>query len=452
MFYKIKGISPKTGKGKVSVIYRQPGFEALKSTGVTVAPADFDQKTGKVKSRVPEHLELNWKIQRVEAYLGFAIRDVLEAGGQLTKELLDERYNFYVENSGALHKSVEEMVARYPGEVIERRAKLDEEAEKLEAKERELGEDVTYWAALGAKIPGATTVTLTAKIADFIKANPEHRRKNTVEGYKDLYDRLMGFRPATKLEEVNLKYLQDFQSFLVGQGKRNKTVRAYLERFKKLYTYLADEAELPTGFLKKLVMVEELQNDDVIFLTDEEVAAIEAVQGLTERQTYVRAQFLFGCETALRHSDLYITPANIRETELYIPSRKGKKSVKPPLTNKAKAILNSEHYPFRKLPASQYNAAIQAVCRKIPAFHQVVAQTHFVGNEPVTVEKEKWELVTSHVARKTAINKWLALGVRESVVALWAGHKNTRMLQKHYQNNEAASAQERQKLPEYIGK
>jgi integrase len=76
----------------------------------------------------------------------------------------------------------------------------------------------------------------------------------------------------------------------------------------------------------------------------------------------------------------------------------------------------------------------------------VIKQTHFIGNHPLTVTKEKWELMSSHFGRKTAINNWLNKGLRESVVALWAGHQNTKMIEKHYQNKDAASLKEAEKL------
>jgi integrase len=72
--------------------------------------------------------------------------------------------------------------------------------------------------------------------------------------------------------------------------------------------------------------------------------------------------------------------------------------------------------------------------------------THFVGNNPIIEEKMKWEAMSSHVGRKTAINNWLNKGIRESVVAKWVGHKNTKMIEKHYQNYEAASETEALKL------
>ena len=55
---RIKGFSKKSGKGTVSINYRQAESEILRSTGVTVAPSNFDMKKGKVKSRVEEHPEL----------------------------------------------------------------------------------------------------------------------------------------------------------------------------------------------------------------------------------------------------------------------------------------------------------------------------------------------------------------------------------------------------------
>jgi integrase len=408
MFYKIKGVSKKSGKGSVSVIYRQQDFEILRSTGVVVAPSDFDTKTGKVKSRVEEHPEHNAKIQEVAVALEKAVRDVKAALGVVTKEAVEAALN---------QQPIKQPVA------------LPELLSVVPAPAK-------------AKQP-----TLCQCFSEYISLNPEHRGEKTILGYLDTAKRLQEYSKNTLLPDVNLRFIQGFQSWLVNtKGMRNGSVRTHLDRFKTIYTRLADEENLPYTFLKKFKQIEERQDDNVIFLTDEEIAELEALELPLLSQRQLRAQFLFSCEVGLRHSDLYINHSNIKGDFLNVVMRKGKRTVKPPLSTKAKAIINSQYFPFKPRDIRPYNIALRLLFKKLPSFHKVEMFTHFVGNNPVTEMCPKWQAMSSHVGRKTAINKWLSLGVRESVVAKWAGHKNTKMIEKHYQNYEAAYEQEAKKI------
>jgi len=191
--------------------------------------------------------------------------------------------------------------------------------------------------------------------------------------------------------------------------------------------------------------VPELSNDDVIHLKPEDVAAIAALD-LTKAQRQVQQQFLFACETGLRHQSLYITSANITGDTLTVTTGKKNLTVKPPITKAARAILEGPDFPFRKYHVNHYNKVLRAICKKIPGFHVLVTLTHYKGNVAFVETKPKWEHMSSHVARKTATNNWREAKVSEIAIALWAGHKNTKTTAKHYQNKDALSAQEAQKL------
>jgi integrase len=210
--------------------------------------------------------------------------------------------------------------------------------------------------------------------------------------------------------------------------------------------HFAEDEGLATGFLRKFKLVQELANDNVIFLSADEIEAIAAldIKAATLRQ--IQQQFLFACETGLRHSDLYITAANIVGEKLKVTTRKKQKTVTIPLTERAKAILAGPTFPFKQFGINHYNKAVHQICKKVAALHVPVTVTHYSGAKTFTETRMKWELISSHVARKSAINNWLARGVRETVVADWAGHSDLKMLQKHYQNREAASRQEALKL------
>jgi integrase len=406
MFYKIKGISPKTGKGTVSCIIRTSGFELLKSTGVVVAPADFDTASGKVKKRVVEHVELNAQIVAVSSLLEEALRNC--------------KATFQVVTKAALEAEIAGLQAAGVGSVVRReKPQFNKEKKNL----------------------------LADKIAEYLERDVNHYRKATQRGYVDLVALLAAFNPVLTLEELDVPAMQRFQKHLIEKGMRNSSIRTTMARLLTIVRFYHDERGINTSFLSKLKLVPELANDEVIYLTREEVKLLTELPLNCKAQKQIRLQFLLACETGLRHEDLVsLTHSNITGDTLTVVTRKKNTTVKPPITAAARDILAELELPAKKYHINYYNKVLRKIFIKIPAFHQEVTLTHYVGNEPTQETKPKYLLISSHVARKTAIDNWLALGVRESVVAQWAGHKNIKMIAKHYSNKEAAATTEMQKL------
>ena len=439
MFYKVRGVSPKSGKGTVYCVYRQNGKECLRTTGVTVAPADFDTATGKVKARVPQHPELNAKIQAVAITIESIVRDLkadgLDASSVAVAAALAD-IDTMAEADAFMLPLLERADAQSLDELRKELAWLESETTRVKmAKGR-------FERLLGLSAP---VQRFTDKIADYLKADPYFYKDATKRGYEDLRVIIGVFRPQLRLEEIDLDTFREFQKHLIDKGLRNGSIRVYLDRLKTVYRYLADEAGISTEFLRKFRQVPELSNDDVIHLKPEDVAAIAALD-LTKAQRQVQQQFLFACETGLRHQSLYITSANITGDTLTVTTGKKNLTVKPPITKAARAILEGPDFPFRKYHVNHYNKVLRAICKKIPGFHVLVTLTHYKGNVAFVETKPKWEHMSSHVARKTATNNWREAKVSEIAIALWAGHKNTKTTAKHYQNKDALSAQEAQKL------
>lgn len=439
MFYKIKGRSSLTGKGTVSVVYRQTGFETVKATGVAVLAADFDLKTGRVKGRVKEHPEMNARIQEVTTNLELAVQDAKDSGLPLTKAAVDAAYDSIL----AIEAAYDEVSAEFKQYIAQERVLVTTAAERLTKRKEKL--EMIEMHIHGK--PSGIAASFHDKITDFIKEDTQHYSKPTKRGFLDLASMLKEWNPTLRLEDVTLKIFNDFQNALKIKALRNSSVRTIMQRFRTVYRNLIVGTGLTAEFLKDFKGLEELANDEVIYLTQEEVTMIAQLPLICKAQKQIRLQFLLGCEVGLRHKDLVrLTPNNITGDTLTIVNHKKKTTVKPPITVKARAILEELELPAKQYHINYYNKVLRKILIKIEHFHQEVTLTHFVNNEPMEETLPKYMLVSSHVARKTAINNWLAKGVRESVVVRWAGHKDAKMIQKYYSNKEAETQQEMIKL------
>ena len=82
----------------------------------------------------------------------------------------------------------------------------------------------------------------------------------------------------------------------------------------------------------------------------------------------------------------------------------------------------------------------------MPELQYLIAESYGSGTETVTVEKPKYKALTSHVARKTFIDKAISKGASIMTVAQWVGHADIETIQKHYANKAELAKREAYKI------
>jgi integrase len=483
-YYKVKGISPKTDKGTVYMIYRN-GTEIAKSTGVTVNKKHFNTSTGRVSSKDPLFANKNAQIAERTAVFQDSysfIENFLEV--PVTKEAFEERYEYEVNAPEILAKkrivrisSIGEGIAQKEARIAELEAELkalrhnvaagkwimdnDLQLTKVERAERKIAEGRQRLAALDAESAeiqaniqewqeeaGLVSSAMFAdKLNEFIRAQRlNHVKESTLGNYKLIAKAVNTFKPKLQMKEMDLQFFQDFQAHLVGRGVTNNSIRGMISRIKGIYKYFADDLNLPTAFFTKFKQVKATKDENVLFLSPEELAELEALPLTARVHREVRQQFLFAVETGLRRSDYNITVADIVGREIRVKTKKTGKQVAIPATEKALQLFNDADQNFRLIPESQFNQTLRLICKKMKSMQTDSVKTFQVGATPSQKIFKKWQRMTSHVARKTFVENAVAKGIELIAIAEWLGHTDTQMLQKHYANTKQIAKREASKL------
>jgi integrase len=185
---------------------------------------------------------------------------------------------------------------------------------------------------------------------------------------------------------------------------------------------------------------------DKIYLTQEEVDAIFALEGLEEEDETIRDLFIIGIETALRFSDFTrIKPHHIFDGKLSINPIKteGKKvnnKIVLPVSPKFNAILQKRN----GIPP-QYNGKLDRFNKKVRRLVElagikdiIVIQRSIKGK--ITEELiEKYKLVSSHTCRRTFCTLMFLKGMPAQVIMKFSGHTTERNFLKYLKlNNEEA--------------
>lgn len=145
----------------------------------------------------------------------------------------------------------------------------------------------------------------------------------------------------------------------------------------------------------------------------------------------VRDAFCFCCFTSLRYSDLKrLKRTNVFAKYILITTKKDTDTLKIELNKYSKALLNkykdetfSGNQPLPVISEQRMNEHLKAI-GEICGFNEPVHITYFKGSERVDEVYAKWELMTTHVGRKTFICNSLMLGIPPQIVMKWTGHSD----------------------------
>lgn len=216
--------------------------------------------------------------------------------------------------------------------------------------------------------------------------------------------------------------------FLENKNYRPSTIRNIFDYITTILYMAEDE-----GYRIKNKLFREkpkLDNYTKVYLTEHEIVKLYALTKrvkLNWEQQLVLDIFLIGCYTALRYSDLItIRPENIiNQNILQKKTQKTKEVVSIPLHPVTLTILKKYNYniPTRKYSMQYFNLQIKNIC-KIAGITQSISIEYVQGGQLIREILPKYELISSHTARRTAITNLYLKGVPILSLMLISGHKN----------------------------
>ncbi len=171
----------------------------------------------------------------------------------------------------------------------------------------------------------------------------------------------------------------------------------------------------------------------VIYLTWEELMRVYDYKFLptAERLARVRDVFCFCCFTSLRYSDVAnLTRRNVHANHISVTTIKTADSLTIDLNKYSRAILDRYRGEVferdRALPVisnQKYNDYIKSI-GVLCEIDEPINEVHYIGNTRHECTRPKYELLSSHAARRTFICNALALGINATTVMKWTGHSD----------------------------
>ena len=234
-------------------------------------------------------------------------------------------------------------------------------------------------------------------------------------------------------KNINATFLEKFLVYLIKDNDMiNNTANKTISFFKTFLIWankngLTDNTAYNTFKLK-------YEENEVIYLTENELMNLYSFQSDNERLKRVRDIFCFQCFTGVRYSDIEnIRWENIKNNIWYLRTQKTKNVLEIPLNGFAVSIISkySDHpNPLPVISNQRMNQYLKELCNEA-GIDEPITIVKYQANERIEKVKKKYELVGSHTARRTFITLSIEKGMKPEVIMSITGHKSYKMMQKY---------------------
>lgn len=258
-----------------------------------------------------------------------------------------------------------------------------------------------------------------------------------IEEFESLSDKIFSFEDIThEWRNGFLKYLQSLGVGRNTEGKHIKNVKLFMNEAleRRLHGNMAFKSK---SFNKPTEDVES------IFLTEDEILLIANLDLSNDPlKATVRDYFVIACWTSLRYSDLVrLRKENIKGEYITIVTQKTSQEVIIPISPIVKGILEKYNFELPAAPCNQiFNRYLKDIGKEAGLIEKIV-RTRTIGGVKQEVINEKWELLSSHVGRRSLVSNGVLAGMNTNSLMLITGHRSPRIFQKYVRVSQLQNAE-----------
>lgn len=270
---------------------------------------------------------------------------------------------------------------------------------------------------------------------DFVRETLEKRSRRKSEYYAAVYDAIIKHINNFSTEydcdiytnSITEEFLDDFIIYLEEQGLRHNTIVGYILKTQSMvrkasqYNYAIDPS------YQEIDM--QLEETSAVFLSMNEITRIYYYkfekQDKRKAKERIRDLFVIGCLTALRYSDYStLTADNLQNGYIIKRTKKTNVDVKIPAHDYVKEIFAKYNGNIPNGLCIQYvNHYLKVIMKEI-GLNDKITFSFTKGGKLETTTKEKWELIASHTARRSAAtNLYLTGRMKTLEIMKLTGHK-----------------------------
>lgn len=228
-------------------------------------------------------------------------------------------------------------------------------------------------------------------------------------------------------DDVDYNYYGKALEYMRSQNLKENTVGTHIRNLKAVMNEAYKRGlHNNTAFMRFKKPQEE---SDTVYLTAEELQSLKDIT-LSGHLEKARDMFLLGCYTAMRYSDYSrISKDWIKDNNIVFTEEKTGNRNSIPLSASAKAIID-KYGGAPRLSQQKLNDYIKDVCR-LAGITDKVEVTYTKGGKEHKETREKWELVSTHTARRTGATLLIKAGAPIAWVMRVTGHKSEKTFMRY---------------------
>ncbi len=373
----------------VTINFHYEGKRTISNTGIKIAPCDWDKSRQRVKLTVKRSTEINRYLDLLEEkindiYFGGKAKDILVDTHYILKEL--------------------------------RKDKNKERTSFFEEWDR------------------------------YIEIQKSRLRNSSIISIRTSYKHFKKFIKGERIDfnDIKPELMANYAKYLLGIGLVNNTIHNNIKRLKTFMNYARNMGLHDNIKYKQFNIPEKVGR--IRFLEWDEVKLLMDYKPETELEQKVLDNFLFGCLTAMRFSDYHALEKDAivkikfdDSDEVYYAAHvrhvKTDNITVVPLLPEAMAIIernqnSKSKFALPRLYGQKINRLMKDIGKKVGLTGKLPIDI-FKGDKRETIYKEKWELLTTHLGRRTFISIAATKGIPINIVAAIAG-QNPKTTMKHY--------------------
>lgn len=271
---------------------------------------------------------------------------------------------------------------------------------------------------------------------EFLSLRKSKLKKITIRSYKQTKKLLQQYRNTLTFEDIDLKFYYGFIEFLEEDDKSLNTIGKHIKNLRAILRSATQEG-LNTNMIftsREFKVLKE--QTTAIYLNKEEVNKMASYNlKAFPNLELARDIFIIGCYTGQRVSDYNgLSVDNIVEEKgvkfFRIKQVKTGKEVLCPITAEIRDIMNKPRYnnaPPPKLNEQDINNYIKIVGQKV-GINQDIIRTFTRGGEIVKKKEPKYNLITTHTARRSFCTNMYIEGMSTYEIMYFSGHSSDRDL------------------------
>ena len=285
------------------------------------------------------------------------------------------------------------------------------------------------------------------RIANYVRNYAETVKRSSayIRVYKNIANKLEQFETESKhtFKNDNFGYKEfcSFVDFLNRQGLKQNTVRSLTDKLKFILSLMIRDMYKVNSTAFQVRIKSEFITS--VYLSVDEVKQLYYYNHYDKAQRIVVDLFAIGCFTGMRYSDYStLTSNNIQNGFIVKKTKKTGVVVKIPIHPIVREILERYGgFPLYKGSKQNFNKVLKTSARR-NGFSQEILCEFTQGGKIVRQVKRKYEMVSSHTARRSfATNAYLA-GIPIARIMMLTGHQSETSFFKYIKIQNTENAEE----------